>query len=218
MLNLSNVTLWACVWSPDETFIDRTFRVVRHCTRIASFGQVIFFSYKDPQILADCGWTIVRIGRLDLNQWNIFVNREVPKHIGTDFALSVHEDGFIIDPNLWTGQFLAYDYVGAPWPDGVVGNQGFCIESRRMMQAKLALPHIPNERSIPSDVLLCRTHRRRLEHRGVRFCPTDLALRFSTEMYGDELPSFGFHSRIHSVRKYSEAWRKIERDEANANL
>ena len=25
-------------------------------------------------------------------------------------------DGHIVNPHLWTNEFLKYDYIGAPWP------------------------------------------------------------------------------------------------------
>lgn len=216
MLDLRTVTLWACVWSPSEEWIDRTFRVVRYCTRIAKFGDVIFFSYRDPRILPACGWKVVMIPKLDLQGWNLFVNREVPKYITTPFCLSVHEDGFIVDPSMWTDDFLRYDYIGAPWPDGVVGNQGFCIESKKLLEVKRRLPHLRNDADIPSDVFVCRKHRSRLERAGVTFAPTALAERFSTEMYGDDRPSFGFHGRTHAHRKYPLGWQQIAAMEASS--
>lgn len=218
MLDLKSVTLWSCVWSPSEELIDRTFRVMRYCTRIAKFGEVVFFCCIDPRIDNDCGWTVIRIPQLDMKRWNLFINREIPNHIKGDFALSVHEDGFILDPQLWSSDFLGSDYIGAPWPSGVVGNQGFCIESRKMLQEKMLLPRLPKDSSIPSDNFLCITHRNRLERTGIRFAPTHLAEKFSTEMYGDDRPSFGFHGRSHSRLKYSKGWQMIERMEAESGF
>lgn len=213
MLDLGNVTLWACVWSTNEELIDRTFRVVRYCTTVAKFREVVFFCCVDPKIHAECGWNVVRIPHLNMQGWNVFINRDVPKHIRGDFALSVHEDGFILDPVLWNKSFLDYDYIGAPWPSGVVGNQGFCIESSRMLREKLSLPRSPGDEDVPSDNFLCIKHRSALERKGVRFAPQSLAEQFSTEMYGEEKPSFGFHSRQHSRRKYTEGWERIIRSE-----
>lgn len=210
-LELQNVTLWSCVWSPDESFIDRTFRVLRYCAQLANFGQVIFFCCKDPRIEPGSGWTIIRIPMLTKEKWNVFVNREVPRHIRTDFAFSVHEDGFILHPSLWNDEFLHYDYIGAPWLDGVVGNQGFAVESKQLLQMKLRLP--PDNGTTPSDNYLCRKHRKRLQNMGIRFAPTPLAETFSTEMYGDDLASFGFHGRTHSHRKYALGWQMIEQNE-----
>lgn len=218
MLDLGNVTLWACVWSPNEEFIDRTFRVVRYCTHLATFKEVVFLCCIDPHIDPDCGWKIVYIPELDIKGWNLFINRDVPKHISGEFALSVHEDGFILDPSLWSGEFLSFDYIGAPWPSGIVGNQGFCIESRKLLDQKVRLPKSWKDTSIPSDNFLCVTHRQRLEVNGIRFAPQVVAERFSTEMYGDGRPSFGFHGRTHSLRKYAQGWNQIQQDEKKLGL
>lgn len=213
MLDLRNVTLWACVWSPDEAILDRTFRVVRYCASIANFGEVVFFSNPNPHISGQCGWRDIRIPRLDMKGWNLFVNREVPKYIRTPFALSVHEDGFILNPELWIGEFLNYDYIGAPWLDGVVGNQGFCIESKKLLDLKATIPSTPHDSDTASDIFICRQHRSRLEQLGVRFAPTKVAEQFSTEMYGDDRPSFGFHGRNHSKRKYALGWERVRQSE-----
>lgn len=218
MLDLKNISLWACVWSPSEQWIERTFRAVRYCTNLAEFGEVVFFCYSDPRIDSNCGWRIVRIPQLNMDRWNVFINREVPNYLTKAYALSVHEDGFILDTSLWSEEFLGFDYIGAPWPNGVVGNQGFCIESRRMMNAKVRLPKSYKDPSIPSDNFICVYHRKRLERMGIRFAPKSLAERFSTEMYGDGWPSFGFHGRNHSVRKYSLGWNKIEQMESSLGL
>lgn len=213
MLDLRNITLWSCVWNTDYQFLDRTFRVMRYCTSIADFGQVLFFSNPEPNISKSCGWNVVKIPRLDMGKWNLFVNRDVPKYVNTPFAMSVHEDGFILDPSLWTDEFLKYDYIGAPWDDGVVGNQGFCIESKKMLDQKLKLPVDRYDCDVPSDLFICRKHRERLESSGITFAPTPLAERFSTELYGDDKPSFGFHGRTVSHSKYARGWAEVQKSE-----
>lgn len=211
MLDLSNVTLWSCVWTPDQGLIDKTFRVMRYCTTVAKFSDVVLFSHADPNISSSCGWRVVRIPSMSIPQWNIFVNRDVSKHIKSQFCLSVHEDGFILDTSLWNPSFLTYDYIGAPWEDGVVGNQGFCIESRKMLDEKLTLPG--QDGSMASDLYVCRKHRKSLEKRGVKFAPTPIAEQFSTELYGDDKPSFGFHGRTCAHKKYRQGWNAVVESE-----
>lgn len=210
-IDLRNVTLWSCVWTPDDALINLTLRVLRYCARLADFGEVLFFCCKNIDHSLDRNWKVVSIPRLTPEKWNVFVNREVPRNIRTQFSMSVHEDGFILDPGLWNYDFLSFDYIGAPWPDRVVGNQGFSIESRRMLQSKMRLPI--DSGTIPSDNYLCRKHRSRLQNMGIRFAPAPLAEKFSTEMYGDDLPSFGFHGRNHSHRKYAIGWKLINQNE-----
>lgn len=126
--------------------------------------------------------------------------------------MSVHEDGFPIRPDLWSEQFLKYDYIGAPWQDNVVGNGGFNIESQRMLQEKQTLPPSFNPVA-PSDNYVCRIHRDTLEKRGVTFAPTEVAVEFSTELTGQAWPSLGFHGRRFQQAKYALGWQLVAESE-----
>ena len=57
------------------------------------------------------------------------------KHINTDFCLVVQYDGKVSDPDLWNDDFLNYDYIGAAWTDGYVGNGGFTLRSKKLYDA-----------------------------------------------------------------------------------
>jgi hypothetical protein len=142
----------------------------------------------------------------EMGQWNILVNKTIPEFLKGDFAMSVHEDGFPIRPELWDDHFLDYDYIGAPWKDGVVGNGGFNIESQKLLQLKVKMPFCPIPPG-PSDYWVCRDNRYFLEQQGIRFAPAEVALKFSTEKVGGENPSFGFHGRSD---KYGKGWERIE--------
>jgi len=117
-------------------------------------------------------------------------------------------------PGLWTYDFLSYDYIGAPWHDGVVGNGGFCIESRRLAQAKMMLPFAGRwECKRAADMWLCRDARNELEDKGMRWAPTDLAQQFSIETTGHNLKAFGFHGKGWAPKQYADAWRILEDQE-----
>jgi hypothetical protein len=50
------------------------------------------------------------------NRWLSYAAIYEPgKHVDTEFAILVHEDGFIVNPECWRW-VLKYDYIGAPWP------------------------------------------------------------------------------------------------------
>lgn len=162
----------------------------------------------------------IQTQRMDMDQFNIWVNATVPAFIETDYAMSIHEDGFAIDASRWKPEFLDYDYIGAPWADGVVGNGGFNIESQKLLKAKRKLPFSvkvsppwDGHDILASDVFLCRTHRATLEKQGVRFAPRDLALEFSIEQVGHEYPSFGFHGRNVAPVQYARGWMAVEESE-----
>ena len=209
-LRLKNVTLWAISWGNDEDLNWRTVRVLNYCDSIIEFGRVVYFNACKKRI-CDFPFEIIKIPNLDFQRFNVFVNREVPKYITGDFAMSVHEDGFPIDISKWKPDFLRYDYIGAPWHDGGVGNGGFNIESQKLMQTKRGLKVMPNESEAASDTYICRDRRHELENMGIRFAPTSVATQFSTETIFNEKPSFGFHGRSWSTSKYQKAWETLEK-------
>lgn len=131
------------------------------------------------------------------------------EHFQSSHVMTVHTDGYVLDWDKWDHAFLLYDYIGAPWgincghcpPKHRVGNGGFSIRSRRLMEKvseiyKQELPSYVNE-----DLFICVQHRDRLEQLGFKFAPIDVAARFSIEAPLHDFPSgagcsFGFHGRI----------------------
>lgn len=103
------------------------------------------------------------------------------------------------DPAQWDPTFLDYDYIGAPWPhfpEGMrVGNGGFSLRSRRLIDACAAIP-VSRE---AEDVAICRTHRSALEAQGLRFAPDALARRFAYERMTRRGDEFGFHGAFNMV-------------------
>ena len=134
-----------------------------------------------------------------LADYNRFLHQRLIDHVQSDFVLIFQWDGFVRDPNAWTDAFLDYDYVGAPWPAETsppgrhVGNGGFSLRSRRLLEA-LADPELAFDPTRPEDKVICRELRPQLEEKhGIRFAPVELAARFSFEHGGHEQPTFGFH-------------------------
>lgn len=215
------ITLWSCVRTDDREYLSRVVRVLRYCTKLFDFDCVVLFSYLPPAETLPAKTNLVQIPMLDIDQFNIFVNRVAPQFLmRTDAAMSVHEDGFILNPELWDDSFLDFDYIGAQWSDGVVGNGGFNIESRRLMSMKMQLPfykRLPKlydgRPFLPSDVYLCREHRATLEAQGIRFAPSEVADRFSVEQRTIAEPAFGYHGRKCQSARYYEGWRKINETE-----
>lgn len=211
ILDLRNVTLWSIAWGHADS-IRKIKRVLKYCQSIARFGETILFSTESG--FSD-SWTTVVVGCESFADFNRITNRLVPKCIKTEFAMSVQEDGFPIQPELWSEQFLSCDYIGAPWPDGVVGNGGFYIESQKMIQARMKLPDNPDSKPPMgnADWWLCRTNRHLLASQGIQFAPRILAECFSTECTGRDKPSFGFHGRAYNPEKYQQGWRLIQQCE-----
>lgn len=136
-------------------------------------------------------------------EYSVFCIREMHKYIDSEFVLIIHDDGFVINPHLWTDEFLEYDYIGAPWPGGSdgstqgrVGNGGFTIRSKKLL---LAIKDF-TEMDINEDWLIGVTKRDILENMGIKFAPVELAMKFSLELPIAECEynlenTFGFHGK-----------------------
>lgn len=139
--------------------------------------------------------------------------------------LIIHPDGFAVNREAWTDEFLEYDYIGACWQDGTVGNGGFCLRSRKLYDAFISL-NIKNstndyqsymndsfyyvitesgEKFIPEDNIICKVHREKLEKEyDIKFAPLYIANRFSIEHNYSSVwlgKSLGFHGK-HGVADY----------------
>ncbi len=141
-------------------------------------------------------------------EYSRFCLRGMAEHVSTPYLLIVQWDGFVLDAGQWDSEFLKWDYIGAPWPTRAgprVGNGGFCLRSRRLLDA-LADPVFDEPEVELEDQFICRDHGAMLEQRyGVRFAPVPLAMRFSYEGYLPTSPTFGVHG-LHALwRHFSEA-------------
>lgn len=148
------------------------------------------------------GEQFIRIERFDsIDSYSEFVFKCLWPFIRTEFMMVVHWDGFVVNPGLWQTEFLAHDYIGAPWafyPDDMkVGNGGFCIRSKKLMLASRD-PRLRRFPEVPTggaeDVVICRIHRRHFESQGLSFAPERLATKFSYETGPYPGPTYGFHS------------------------
>ena len=139
--------------------------------------------------------------------------------------LIIHPDGFAVNREAWTDEFLEYDYIGACWGDGTVGNGGFCLRSRKLYDAFISIgvknstndyqDYINDsfyyvitetgEKFIPEDNIICKVHREKLEKEyGIKFAPLHIANQFSIERNYSSVwlgKSLGFHGK-HGVADY----------------
>lgn len=175
LLSLPNVAILAI---RDSEYKECTDEAIRFCGNRVDFGH-----YPIIYVPQGAGEPYVSIAYLI----------GVPESIKTkaSHVLVVQWDGFVVNADAWTDEFLEYDYIGAPWPDGVVGNCGFCLMSVKLLMCLSELG-LKAEDCYPADVVLCRKLRPMLEAMGCRWAPRDLALRFSQEG-GQYQGSFGFH-------------------------
>lgn len=193
---------------------------MHYSMRGMKFSDAILFTHED--IEAE-GIRVVKIDKLNsVDAYNDKVLRlyEMLEELKVeyDFMLLVQNDGFIISPELWDPQFLAFDYLGAPWPNNKewidmqkrvnpymtknwnrVGNGGFSLRSKKFM---ILSSFYPSCLALGEDVFLCLINQRTMLDNLIRFAPVDVALRFSYENpiaetdyrpYFDKTKHFGFH-------------------------
>lgn len=140
-----------------------------------------------------------------------FILKELQQHIVTPHCMVIQWDGYPINAGCWDPAFLECDYIGAPWPQFPdahnVGNGGFSIRSKRLLQACMAQGF--EDDGGPEDIVIGRKNRQFLEQQhGIRFASSEIAELFSYErgMPGSPQPaaaitkSFGFHGVFNLVQ------------------
>lgn len=141
------------------------------------------------------GITVVSIAPITSSRaYSDFLLTQLVDHVQTSHCLTIQWDGHVLDASRWHPDFLTYDYIGASWPQFIdghdVGNGGFSLRSRRLMQLCRDPAFHPSH---PEDVAIARINRDWLERQGMRFAPRALADRFAAERAGDITASFGYH-------------------------
>lgn len=184
-------------------------RAIQKCLDQATFNSVKLLTHDGSRKHAVM---IPKVSGLDA--YSNFMVRELHKYVESNHALIIQYDGYILNMQAWTNDFLQYDYAGAPWLQWrAIGNGGFSLRSKRLLQAGAQLH--PEENAHPEDVWLCHRRRSELQGMGMRWMPFDLACRFAFEgrsFTGKEwtgLPThwagqFGFHSWLTPLPEYMD--------------
>ena len=188
MLDLPRITLICIAGYHDlhEIALRETLRLIKPAAVLAYGNRALDFTLAPETIQT-------RLASADDVAHVIF--HDAPNRVQTTHALSLDWDGYVVTPDAWDDAFLEYDYIGAVWPwftDRVVGNSGFCLRSKRLMDILRIDPHIKIKQ--PEDIDICRNWRSYLElQHGIRFAPEDVADRFSVEHGPIGGKTFGFH-------------------------
>lgn len=171
-------------------------------------------------------WIKINKFKAYTDEYNYITLKLMPHICTEDYNFIIHADGFAVNADAWTDEFFEYDYIGAGWGNGIVGNGGFTMRSRKLYDALInisppfAAQHFdesilhnvdfyvidgPGNRVIPEDNIICKMFRPHLENiYNIKFCPIELADRFSIEhrMYSEWLGrSLGFHGK-HGVANH----------------
>jgi hypothetical protein len=182
-----------------------------------TFANVLFFAPSrpnaSPALYERCRW--IEIPPKTLKQYNQFCLAELHKYIHTSHCLSVQSDSYIVNAAAWDDAWLGYDYIGAPWPPGHsgteyrVGNSGFCLRSRNLLEATSFLPNDSyvwrgkRKQSCRDDVITCVMYRPHLERLGLKFAPVEVAARFAFENPTPEAPALDGQFGVHEYRRRS---------------
>jgi hypothetical protein len=179
---LKNITL-CCI---DSAQPDKAKKAMDRCKEYFEFGGEVFINQ----------------GIHSRQDYSRFIIQELHKHIKTDFVLIVQWDGFIINPDAWSDQFLDYDYIGAVWPwhpmGRRVGNGGFSLRSKQLCELTASPQFVYTDHN--EDDQICHLNRVFLENQGIRFAPEELARYFSFERELSNIKPFGFHGDFNFER------------------
>lgn len=194
----------------DDNFImsDRILNGIRYKHQFFKINDVIQMQNEEGQ---NVDW--------NYDVYNIFLLKHLADHIKTDHIINIHYDGFCINQNFWTDEYLEYDYIGSPtykdWtplanslkdhdlydiaPNGWYnGGGGFSLRSKKLL---LALKDERIDTTLSNknyqrceDATISIKFRKLLEQDyGIKFAPMRLSLQFSTELLTGLPFSFGFH-------------------------
>lgn len=147
---------------------------------------------------------------IDLFDYSEIMLKHLWLHVETAHALVIQWDGMAVNQDLWTDDFLKYDYIGSIWPwpqQGIeMGNGGFSLRSRKLIEAlrddDIQLGGISGQNE---DIAICVEYRNMLQEQyGIEYAPSNVARQFATE--NEWLgPTFGFHGPWNIPRFFKEA-------------
>ena len=216
MLDLNNITLVALT----SVRLEQTIKALQHSSLKINFGDIKLLSNIKPDNLPD-NITHEYVPKCNnIDEWNYHIIYTLPKYIETDYIILIHDNGFIVNPEVWTDEFLKYDYIGAPWPlpkddfsyrdiNGEVIRQGnsVSLRSKKLLDVanKLDLEWKAFHGFTNEDGFICVNYRHEYINEGCVFAPIDISCLFSKET---ELPenrginTFAFHNYNGENRKY----------------
>lgn len=191
-------------------------------------AATLLLSHRCPAQLPDAVQFVPIACLQSLDAYNLFTLRQLHQFVRTDYCLTVHTDGFLLNASCWQRSFFEYDYIGATWPPdawnnhtGMVGNSGFCLRSRRCLEWTARLPgvllsrHKQQHGKVVDDLCLCFDYRE-ASAAALRIAPVAVAERFSREypLPPDTLQTFhldnvlGFHGKVTPITRACCDWLK----------
>lgn len=193
-LKLPRVTLVAMT----SVKIKETIQAMQYSMKEIEFAEAILITHKKPlRLPADIKYR--HISKLtDIDHFNYKTVYDMGEYINTEFALLIHYDGFVVNPDMWRDEFLNYDYIGSPWPlpkEGdtttyrdIYGNicrvgNSVSIRSKRLMEfpKKENIPWVGENGYFNEDGFICCKIKHLLEAEGMKIAPIEVAKYFGHE-------------------------------------
>jgi len=205
-LKLENVTLLGV----DCVNVERLQKAMDITQEYIDFGKVKLLS----STLETKDKRFVEIEHIaSIEEFSEFCIKDLYKYVDTEYVLLVQYDGFVLNPQSWSDEFLNYDYIGAPWyikeefwfemfdipreleGKHVVGNGGFCLRSKKFLETSAKLAREGKFKKYhPEDLVMCVYDRHLLDEKGIKFAPYEVAKKFSIEGHDETYTNqFGFH-------------------------
>jgi len=177
---------------------EESIKALDYSTRSLSFNNSYLFTDKKIQ---SSNHKVINIEKFkDLDDYSNFM-LTLNEYITSDHVLIVQDDGYIINSDLWSDEFLKYDYIGAPWPTthswrkrwsakkyqnatinskkNRVGNGGFSLRSKKFLKYASKFESC---NGIAEDVFLCLVNYDKAIEKNIKFAPFEIALKFSYEV------------------------------------
>jgi len=179
---------------------DSAVKTIKYCNK--------FFTFKNNFVVSNNELNVDNINFIKVQKFNGI--QEYSEYVlrlldivESEYLLIVQDDGFIINPDKWTDEFLNYDYIGAPWPsskkwikrfekygDSIylkakknikqnrVGNGGFSLRSRKFLEYSASFTSC---NGMSEDMFLSLINYEKAINYGINFAPFEIAKLFSLE-------------------------------------
>lgn len=208
MLNLRSIVPYMVVASDNPALLQDSIRVIQYCKSFARWGNSVIFTATEPIDPPD-GIHFYQIPHSDPpygKAFQTFLTKSLPMilvSLGSPHYMWMHDDGFPTHPELWTPDFLLYDWIGPAWHDAV-GGSAVSLRSEKMLMEMSRLPWFTEGND---DDFVCRKHHDHLSEIGIKFAPIHVADQYCSETRHQ--PSFAFHGRHFNPEGYKGGWNKI---------
>ena len=193
--------------NPDHLkMLNRIKKSLTYMVRFFDFHEIIFISPVNPEVE---GVTHIQISGSTYEDYNKWCLHNLSDYVTTDFGLSFQDDGFPLNPEMWSDEYYNYDYVGAPLPldtnimfnpDERIGGGGFTLRSKKLMEFTKTIPY-PDKygKCNNEDTIIVMEYRKDIINLGMKICPHTIARNFVIQTAIDDnhtlLNTFGYHGR-----------------------